>query len=376
MPDMLPPALLAHTVAAAFAPTGVLAQGPQALHPRAGQQAMAQAVAQAIDDAATLVVEAGTGVGKTFAYLVPALLSGRKVVVSTATKALQDQLFERDLPQLLQRLGLPLRAARLKGRSSYLCLHRLKNIHQSRSPHDPQVLRQIAQVQQWALATSTGDMAELPTLPEALLPLVTSTRSNCVGRDCAFWADCHVNRARAQALQADVCVVNHHLFFADQQLQDEGVAPLLPQAGVVIVDEAHQLNDTGVQFAGTTLSTRQLLGFARDAMAVTTEHARGLHPWLDALVALEQTVQHWSASAATVPLGVRQSWLGASPQGVDAAQWTAQLHRVGRSLRLVWQALGSVQEVAPALVQLQARAGQLLHTLALFAHPAPADSVR
>ena len=236
---MLPPALLAHTVAAAFAPTGVLAQGPQALHPRAGQQAMAQAVAQAIDDAATLVVEAGTGVGKTFAYLVPALLSGRKVVVSTATKALQDQLFERDLPQLLQRLGLPLRAARLKGRSSYLCLHRLKNIHQSRSPHDPQVLRQIAQVQQWALATSTGDMAELPGLPEALLPLVTSTRSNCVGRDCAFWADCHVNRARAQALQADVCVVNHHLFFADQQLQDEGVAPLLPQAGVVIVDEAH-----------------------------------------------------------------------------------------------------------------------------------------
>ncbi|HRL97454.1 MAG TPA: DEAD/DEAH box helicase, partial [Comamonas denitrificans] len=115
----------------------MLAQGPQALHPRAGQQAMAQAVAQAIDDAATLVVEAGTGVGKTFAYLVPALLSGRKVVVSTATKALQDQLFERDLPQLLQRLGLPLRAARLKGRSSYLCLHRLKNIHQSRSPHDP-----------------------------------------------------------------------------------------------------------------------------------------------------------------------------------------------------------------------------------------------
>ena len=376
MPAMLPPALLAHTVAAAFAPTGMLAQGPQALHPRAGQQAMAQAVAQAIDDAATLVVEAGTGVGKTFAYLVPALLSGRKVVVSTATKALQDQLFERDLPQLLQRLGLPLRAARLKGRSSYLCLHRLKNIHQSRSPHDPQVLRQIAQVQQWALATSTGDMAELPGLPEALLPLVTSTRSNCVGRDCAFWAHCHVNRARAQALQADVCVVNHHLFFADQQLQDEGVAPLLPQAGVVIVDEAHQLNDTGVQFAGTTLSTRQLLGFARDAMAVTTEHARGLHPWLDALVALEQTVQHWSASAATVPLGVRQSWLSASPQGVDAAQWTAQLHRVGRSLRLVWQALGSVQEVAPALAQLQARAGQLLHTLALFAHPAPADSVR
>lgn len=371
---------LAEHVEAAFAPEGWLARGlsqsPSPFSPRAGQQAMAQAVARAIDDAATLVVEAGTGVGKTFAYLVPALLSGRKVVISTATKALQDQLFERDLPQLLHLLGLPLRAARLKGRSSYLCLHRLAHIHQGRTPHDPQVLRHIAQVQQWALATTTGDMAALPGLPEALLPLVTSTRSNCVGRDCALWDACHVNRARAQALQADVCVVNHHLFFADQQLQEEGVAPLLPQAGVVVVDEAHQLNDTGVQFAGITLGTRQLLGFARDAMAVTTEHARGLHPWLDYLVALEHTVQQWCATAAAVPLGVRQSWLGSSPQGVDAALWPQQLHTVGRSLRLVWQALGSVQEVAPALAQLQARAAELLHTLALFARPAPLDSVR
>ncbi len=367
---------LAEHVEAAFAPEGRLARGQPQLRPRAGQQAMALAVARAIDDAATLVVEAGTGVGKTFAYLVPALLSGRKVVISTATKALQDQLFERDLPQLLHLLGLPLRAARLKGRSSYLCLYRLTHIHQGRTPHDPQVLRHIAQVQQWALATTAGDMAELPGLPESLLPLVTSTRSNCVGRDCAFWNACHVNRARAQALQADVCVVNHHLFFADQQLQEEGVAPLLPQAGVVIVDEAHQLNDTGVQFAGTTLSTRQLLGFARDAMAVTTEHARGLHPWLDLLVALEHTVQQWAATAAAVPPGVRQSWLGSSPQGVDAALWPQQLHTVGRSLRLVWQALDSVQEAAPALAQLQARAGQLLQILALFARPAPLESVR
>lgn len=373
MPSSRP---LAEHVEAAFAPEGWLARGLPQLRPRAGQQAMAQAVARAIDDAATLVVEAGTGVGKTFAYLVPALLSGRKVVISTATKALQDQLFERDLPQLLRLLGLPLRAARLKGRSSYLCQYRLAHIHQGRTPHDPQVLRHIAQVQQWALATTAGDMAELPGLPEVLLPLVTSTRSNCVGRDCAFWDACHVNRARAQALQADVCVVNHHLFFADQQLQEEGVAPLLPQAGVVIVDEAHQLNDTGVQFAGVTLSTRQLLGFARDAMAVTTEHARGLRPWLDLLVALEHTVQQWCATAAAVPTGVRQSWLADAPQGIAPVQWQTQLHTVGRSLRLIWQALDSVQEAAPALAQLQTRAGQLLHTLALFARPAPLDSVR
>lgn len=363
-------------VQSAFATDGWLARGQPQFRPRAGQVAMAQAVAQTIEEGAALVVEAGTGVGKTFAYLVPALLSGRKVVISTATKALQDQLFERDLPQLLQQLGLPLRAARLKGRSSYVCQHRVAQAHQGQQRHDPQVLRALTQVQQWLRATTTGDMAELPGLPETLLPLVTSTRSNCVGRECAFWDTCHVNRARAQALQVDVCVVNHHLFFADQQLQEEGVAPLLPQAGVVIVDEAHQLNDTGVQFAGQSLSTRQLLGFARDAMAITTEHARGLQPWLDLLVVLEQAVQQWCALAAPLPLGARQPWSGLAPQGVEEQGWQRQLHIVGRSLRRFWQALDSVAEVAPAILQLQARAGQLLQTLALFARPAPQDTVR
>lgn len=370
-------ASLSAQVQAAFAADGWLARAQPQFRARAGQVAMAQAVAQTIEAGSTLVVEAGTGVGKTFAYLVPALLSGRKVVITTATKALQDQLFERDLPQLLQQLALPLRAARLKGRSSYVCQHRVAQAHQdTQQRHEPQVLRALAQVQQWLQATSSGDLAELSGLPESLLPLVTSTRSNCLGRGCAFGDSCHVNRARAQALQADVCVVNHHLFFADQQLQEEGVAPLLPQAGVVVVDEAHQLNDTGVQFAGVSLSTRQLLGFARDAMLITTEHARGQQPWLDLLVLLEHAVQQWAALAAPLPLGARQPWLGQAPQGVAEPAWRHQLHVVGRSLRRIWQALQAVAEMAPALLQLQARAGHLLQSLALFARPVQADSVR
>lgn len=373
---MQTPSTLVQQVQAAFAPGGWLERGQPQFRPRAGQLAMAEAVAQAIDEAQLLVVEAGTGVGKTFAYLVPALLSGYKVVISTATKALQDQLFERDLPRLLEQLGLPLRAARLKGRSSYVCQHRLAHIHQGQAAHDPQVLRALAQVQQWLPSTTSGDLSELPGLPEDLLPLVTSTRSNCVGHACAFWQSCHINHARAQALDAEVCVVNHHLLFADQQLQEEGVPPLLPQAGVVVVDEAHQLNDTGVQFAGITLSTRQLLGFARDAMKVTTQHARGLHPWLEALVGMEQAVLQWSAEAAALPVGTRHPWQGAAPDGVDAAAWQCQLQAVGRSLHWLWQALGSVAEAAPPLQQLQERTGQLLQTLALFARPTPVDAVR
>ncbi len=368
-------------VAAAFAPQGRLAQALSQWQPRSGQEVMAQAVAEAVQEGSTLVVEAGTGVGKTFAYLVPAFFSGRKVVISTATKALQDQLFLRDAPQLLAQLGLPLKLVRLKGRSSYLCQHRLQQACEgaaaaSTAALDPAALRALAQIRPWAQTTTTGDMAELPDLDEALLPLVTSTRSNCIGQRCAFWASCHVNRARAQALAADVCIVNHHLFFADQQLLEEGVPALLPQAGVVVVDEAHQLNDAGVQFAGVTLTSRQLLGFARDAMVQTTAHARGQRPWLDMLAALEQCVHAWRALAGALPPGQRQAWPGPAPQGLDVPQWQQHLHQVGRSLRLVAQALAQALESAPALAPFATRARLYLQLLAGFAQALPQDAVR
>lgn len=365
-------------VAAAFAPDGWLSRAEPHFRPRAGQTAMALAVVQTIEAGGVLVVEAGTGVGKTFSYLVPALLSGQRVVISTATKALQDQLYLRDVPRLVQALGLPLRVARLKGRSSYLCLHRLAQVHQSRAPLDPQVLRAVARVQAWSHGTRTGDMAELPGLAEnsAVTALVTSTKDNCLGSSCAHWEQCHVNTARAQALQADICVVNHHLFFADMEVRDSGVAQLLPSAGLVVIDEAHQLNETGIQFAGWVLGTRQLQGLIKDVLADVTLHARGLADWMQLLGQLEQAINVWRAVGADCVPGTRLRWLGAAPQGLSEATWRRGLHGVGQALRALLLALAQVTETAHALLPVYERGARLLSQLASFAQPVPDDAVR
>lgn len=365
-------------VAAAFAQDGWLSRAEPHFRPRAGQTEMAMAVAQTIEDGGVLVVEAGTGVGKTFSYLVPALLSGQRVLVSTATKALQDQLYLRDLPRLVQALGLPLRVARLKGRSSYVCLHRLGQVHQSKVPLDPQVLRAVARVQDWSRGTRSGDLAELPGLAEnsTVAALVTSTKDNCVGSSCAHWEQCHVNTARAQALQADVCVVNHHLFFADMEVRDSGVAQLLPTAGVVVIDEAHQLNETGIQFAGWVLGTRQLQSYIKDVLADVTLHARGLADWMQLLGQLEHALNEWRAVGAGIAPGSRLRWLGAAPEGVSDKAWRGGLHAVGQSLHALLLVLAKVAETAHALVALYERGARLLSQLASFAQPVPDDAVR
>ena len=204
---------------------------------------MALAVADTVAHGGALVVEAGTGVGKTYAYLVPALLSGERVLISTATKALQDQLFNRDLPRLAQALGLPVRAALLKGRASYLCLHRLEQSRQDASACDASLTHALARVETWAQTTRSGDLAELPGLDDrsAILPWVTSTRDNCLGSHCPQFRRCHVFQARREALAAEVVVVNHHLFFADWALRETGMAELLHEVSVVEFDEAHQI---------------------------------------------------------------------------------------------------------------------------------------
>lgn len=365
-------------VAAAFSENGWLSRAEPHFRPRTGQTAMAMAVAQTIEDGSVLVVEAGTGVGKTFSYLVPALLSGQRVVVSTATKALQDQLYLRDLPRLVQALALPLRVARLKGRSSYLCLHRLGQVHQSKVPLDPQVLRAVARVQDWSHGTRSGDLAELPGLAEnsVVAGLVTSTKDNCIGSSCQFWEQCHVNTARAQALEADVCVVNHHLFFADMEVRDSGVAQLLPTAGVVVIDEAHQLNETGIQFAGWVLGTRQLQGFIKDVLADVTLHARGLADWMQLLGQLEMAVNEWRAVGGSCAPGTRLRWLGAAPEGLPESSWRRGLHGVGQALRALVLALGAVTETAHALLGVYERGARLLSQLASFAQPVPDDAVR
>ena len=236
--------------------------------PRLAQQAMARAVADAIANRDTLVAEAGTGTGKTYAYLVPALLSGERVIVSTGTKALQDQLFFRDLPKVRAVLGTRGKAALLKGRANYLCLYRLDQTVREGSTFERTEASQLATIRAWSARTRAGDRMELAEVPEesALWPRVTSTPENCVGVECPFFDDCHVVKARREAQEADLVVVNHHLLFADLALKQEGFGEILPGAGAFILDEAHQVPELAGQFFSQSVSARQLADLAADTL--------------------------------------------------------------------------------------------------------------
>lgn len=367
-PGAAVPALV-QQVRAAFAEDGVLAQAAEHYRPRQGQIDMAEAVARTIADGGALVVEAGTGVGKTFSYLVPALLSGERVLVSTATKTLQDQLFGRDLPRLRDALGLALRAALLKGRSSYLCLHRMRQAGQTLAREETAAWRTLTAVQHWAVATRTGDLAELAGLDERspVTPLVSSTRENCLGGDCPDFQACHVYRARREAMAADVVVVNHHLFFADLAVRESGMAELLPTVRVAIFDEAHQLNETGVQFLGRQLGTGQLLDFVRDALATVRPLAGGLVDWQAELEPVERNARDLRMLAGPAAPGTRLRWLGAAPEGLDADEWAESLQALAAALQRLCGWLKGVAAMSPDLARLQARALALAERVAQFA---------
>ncbi|WP_343592579.1 ATP-dependent DNA helicase [Paracidovorax wautersii] len=377
---------LAALVDAAFAPEGTLARGLPHFHPRTAQADMAQAVAQTIDRGGALVVEAGTGVGKTFAYLVPALLSGERVLISTATKSLQDQLFARDLPRLMEVLALPLKAALLKGRSSYLCLHRMEQARQDGLAGERALQRVLARVEVWAQGTRTGDLAELPGLDERspVIPLVTSTRENCLGSGCPRLRECHVNLARREALAADVVVINHHLFFADLAVRESGMAELLPSVRVVVFDEAHQLNATGVQFLGVQFSTGQLHDLARDLLQVGLQHARGWVDWPELAQALRQGADGLRATVAGggaaggggTASGTRLSWAGEAPEGADPRAWGAALQALEWVLRRVLEGLDTVADRAPDFARLHERAVLAMERLAHWAQPCPPEATR
>ena len=237
--------------------------------PRSQQQEMAQAVAEALAQNQTLVAEAGTGTGKTFAYLIPALMSGQKVIVSTGTKNLQDQLFHKDLPLVRKALSLPVDVALLKGRANYLCIHRMELAQSEGRFLSRSHLADLQVVREWSSRTHSGDIAELSELAEdsPVWPQVTSTADNCLGAECDYIEECYLSIARRRAQEADVLVVNHHLLFADMALKDEGFGELLPGANAFILDEAHQLPDTASNFFGTTVSANQLLELSRDSIA-------------------------------------------------------------------------------------------------------------
>ncbi len=276
-----------------FSPQGPLAETIPGYRLRQQQLEMAQAIADAIKQGGQLVAEAGTGTGKTFAYLVPALLSGGKVIISTGTKTLQDQLFNRDLPAVRDALKVPVTVSMLKGRANYVChFHLERAVNEGRfvSREDANYVQKI---RAFAENSSSGDKAELTDVPESatVWPSVTSTRDNCMGQECAYYKDCFVMEARKRALAADVVVVNHHLFFADVMLRDEGVAELLPSANTVIFDEAHQLPEVAGLFFGEDVSTSQIMELARDAHAEFITTAKDCLALPEATAALEKAVR-------------------------------------------------------------------------------------
>jgi ATP-dependent DNA helicase DinG len=260
---MVPGALA--RIDAILGPDGLLARAVDGFTWREQQQQMAERVAAALADGETLICEAGTGTGKTYAYLVPALLSGRKVIVATGTRNLQDQLFHRDLPALRRALGTPVEVALLKGRANYLCRHRLARAVTDAAGLRPEVRRDLAAVRDWASVTRHGDIAEVALAEDApVWPAVTSTTDNCLGQDCPEWQRCHLVQARRRAQEAELVVINHHLLCADMVLREQGFGEVLPGADAVIVDEAHQLPDVATHFFGDSVSSRQVLDLARD----------------------------------------------------------------------------------------------------------------
>lgn len=279
-----------HTILSADGPFAQLIPG---FAPRPQQQALAAAVAHALEKHQVFIAEAGTGTGKTFAYLVPALLSGQKVIISTGTKNLQDQLFHKDLPLVRQALGVPVDVALLKGRANYLCLHRLELALAEGRLCSRSEVSDLQVIREWSGRTRSGDIAELTALAEdaPLWSQVTSTGDNCLGSDCGQYDDCFLVQARRRAQEADVLVVNHHLLFADMALKGEGFGELLPGAHAFILDEAHQLPETASNFFGTTVSGNQLLELAGDSIAEDLREAGETGRLRSAAEHLQKTVK-------------------------------------------------------------------------------------
>ncbi|MGX4642197.1 ATP-dependent DNA helicase [Massilia sp. SYSU DXS3249] len=276
-----------------FGAGGPLAPAVGTFKPRTSQTEMAKAIAAAISDQQVLMAEAGTGTGKTFAYLVPALLWGGKTIVSTGTKNLQDQLFLRDIPTIRKALKAPVSVALLKGRSNYVCHYHLERTLQNGRLTSRDDVGHLREISRFIKMTSSGDKAELAKVPEnaSVWNLVTSTRDSCMGAECQYYQDCFVMKARREAQQADVVVVNHHLFFADVALKDTGVAELLPSANTIIFDEAHQLPDTATLFFGQSVSTSQVLELCRDVLAEGLAHARAGVDWAKVVTVVEKAAR-------------------------------------------------------------------------------------
>ena len=360
-------------------PDGPFAREVPGFAPRSVQQSMADAVEEAIADRQMLIAEAGTGTGKTFAYLVPALMSGKRVIVSTGTKTLQDQLFHRDLPLVRSVLGARLAAALLKGRANYLCLHRLEGAHQEGRFASREQAAQLQSIRAWAKRTVAGDRAELAEIAEdsPLWPRVTSTTENCLGADCPLFGDCFVVKARRAAQEADLVIVNHHLLFADLAIKQEGFGEILPGAHAFILDEAHQIPELAGQFFSVTLSARQLTELAGDALAECANVSGALAALQPAIEPLQAAVKRARLALDRFPakgafahveqdgealreIGVLQESLGALAAALDA--------HAGRSRGLASVAERAAQQSTRLAHLIDSGARNAVHWYELGAH--------
>jgi ATP-dependent DNA helicase DinG len=368
----LSPGAIEARLAAIFAPDGPLSRAIPEYRFREEQREMAVRVADAMRNRRVLLAEAGTGTGKTVAYLVPALLVGGKVIISTGTKTLQDQLFLRDLPAVRQALGLSVTAALLKGRANYVCHHHLeRNLGDGRlaSRQDAADLRAIGR---FAAQSRTGDKAELAEVPEdsPAWALATATRDNCLGARCGDFARCFLMKARREALAADAVVVNHHLFFADVVLRDEAVAELLPACNTVILDEAHQLPDTATAFFGETVSTGQLLELCRDALAEGAAEARDVRELPELVRRMDKATRD-----LRLAVGLQDGHVPAAALG-DNRPFGEALAVLRASLGNLARALAALAERGEGLANCARRAGELGSRLERWSDESRDDLVR
>lgn len=338
---------------------GPFAEQIDGFKPRIAQQELAQAIEHCIENREQLIAEAGTGTGKTYAYLVPALLSRKKTIVSTGTKALQDQLFHRDLPQVRRTLGLgELKLALLKGRANYVCLHRLERTIKE-GVTQREMLSQLKRVREWTPKTQSGDRAEIPGLAEdaSIWPLVSSNADNCLGTECAFWDECFVVKARRRAQAADLVVVNHHLLFSDMAVRREGFGELLPGAQIYILDEAHQIAESASTFFSISVGYRQILELARDTLAEATVVSGALAALREPAQVLEKSLKDFRISL--IPYASKAPLLPL----LEEAEVNAALTNLLDALAALMEVLGGQTERSEGLKSCAARGVELSERL-------------